>query len=660
MNKNLEIIQEECSDCGICSLASIINYYGGHISLETLRFNTNTSSNGTNAYELINCAKKYGFNSYGKTVEKIENIKTPFIAHLRLENDFYHFVVVYKVRDNNLLIMDPAIGFKKIKLIDFNKLFTGVILCFSPISTIPRFKENKFIIKKLLDEIKTNKNNYIIILIISFITLILTTIINLQVDLLSINKNIIYYFLLIIFINELFILIRSNLLINNSIKFNTKIIKEFIIHIFKLPSNYLKLKTNGEIVTRFNELNELSINIFNIVINILFNVLLCIIIGFIIFFKTPKLIYIIFLYSLLYILFNLKVYKKLIKEIRYSISLEEDYNSNIVDYIANINTIKNLNIYNYFINNVNNNLFNKNNINKSINKKIFRVNFINNLFINILTLLVLYFILKNNYNLNNSLLIFMLFNFYLSNIKGIIDYYPTIILYKSIIKKNSDFLSFERPKLPLIPNKFNFIQVKNLNYFINGNKILDNINLNIMNKDKIFINGPSGIGKSTLMKILNKEIINYKGLILKDNINIKEYNLSNLITYTHQDESLFNDTIYNNILLGENIEKCELDKVLRICRINDINIIKEIGLNSLIINNSCVSGGEKNRIILARSLIHSKKILILDEVLKEVDKDLEVNIIKDIINEYKDKTIIYISHKNVGFLFNKVLTLGKE
>ena len=162
------------------------------------------------------------------------------------------------------------------------------------------------------------------------------------------------------------------------------------------------------------------------------------------------------------------------------------------------------------------------------------------------------------------------------------------------------------------------------------------------------------------MKILNNEITNYKGIILKDNVNIKDYNPSSLITYISQEESLFNDTILNNITLGKNVDKKLLDEIFKICRLDNINIIKEVGLNSMIINNSSISGGEKNRMILARSLIHSKNILILDEVLKEVDEELEINIIKDILKFYKNKTIIYISHKNVGFLFKKVLTLGKE
>jgi len=660
MKKKLEVIQEEISDCGICSLASIIKYYNGYIPLETLRYETKTNSEGVNAYELINVSKKYGFNSYGEKINDLENKKTPFIAHLKLENGLYHFVVVYNIKKDKLLIMDPKIGFIQMQKEEFNKMFTGVILNFIPIDAIPKYKENKFIKNKIIKDIKNTKSSNIFIVMISLIILLFTTLINLEVEILKINKYLIYYFLGIIILNEILILIKNNLLLNKSIKFNTSIIKDFVIHIFNLPSNYLKLKQNGEIVTRFNELNDFGHSIYNIILDIIFNVILSIILFILLFLKSSKMTYVIIIFTIIFIVFNTKIYKKIINEIKYSISLESEYNSNIIEFVSNIISIKNLNINYYFINNINSNLIKKNKINKKINKTVYMINFINNLLISFINLIILYLIIHNKINLTNSLLIYILYNYYVNIIKNIIDYYPTIILFKSIINKNSEFLSFRAHKTNLTIDDFKCIYVRNLNYFINGKLILNNINFNIKYKDKVFINGPSGIGKSTLMKILNKDIEDYKGKIYIDNNNLKKYDVSKIITYIKQDETLFNDTILNNILLGKKTPKKELEKILKICRIDKINIVKDIGLDAIIINNSNISGGEKNRIILARSLIHSKDILILDEVLKETDYKLEIDIIKDIIKNYNKKTIIYISHKNVSFLFNKVLTLGKE
>lgn len=656
MKKYYEVIQEECSDCGICCLASIIKYYGGNVSLESLRFYTETSNKGTNAYELINCARKFGLDSFGERIEILENIKLPVIAHLKLENEFFHFVVIYEIKNNFIYLMDPSIGLKKIKLEEFYKIYTGNILHFRQVGEIPKYKKSEFMKNKLFTEIKNNKKSFFILLFMSFIILGLTMINNLGIELLNKNYNYCFVLFFIIFLNEFLNLIKNNIMLKNNINFNNKIIKEFVIHIFKLPLNYLKLKQKGEISTRFNELNDVSNNIINFCFDVILSFMLCFISILFISKFSSKLFFTIFILTILYITFNLKVYKKLVNEIRYSVNLEESYNSNILDYISNFDTIKHLNIYNYFINNINSNLNKKNNVTKTLNKKIYLFSMINNMLFNIFLILIYIFLLKSNFAMSKCLVIITLINLYISNMKNIVDLYPTFILFKTYVNKNSEFLSFEIKENNKFVNTFSKIIIKNLSYKINNFYILENINYKINREDKIFIKGPSGSGKSTLMKILNNEIKKYIGNVYLDNFDIRKYDLSTLVTYISQNETLFDDTLYNNLCLGKDVQDKDIDLVIKVCRLDNINI----DLNSNFINNNILSGGEKNRVILARSLIHSNNILILDEVLKEVDYELEVNIIKDILKYYSDKTIIYISHKDVGYLFDRVLTFRKE
>lgn len=659
MKKIYEVIQEEKSDCGICSLSCIIKYCNGSIPLETLRINTNTNEFGTNALELINCAKKYGFDAYGKKVDILNEISFPVIVHLKLKNSFYHFVVIYRVNKKYVYMMDPSCGMKKMKLNDFYEIFTGVVLYFIPINNIPRYKSNKFIFNKLKLEINTKIKKYIKLLIINLIILFLSIVISMEIKLLGVNINFVYLLFSIVIINEILVYFRNKTILKLSIDFNNKIIKYFINHIFKLPLKYLKLKRKGEIVTRFNELNEFGISLINSLLDVLFIILLLflslIILTFFSFIVTSILIF----FVVIYILFNIKIYKRIVNDIRYSINLDESYNSNIIEYISNIETIKNINYYNYFRKNILYNLINKSYIKKNISIKMYKINLINNSIISLLFLFISYLIISNNYSLSNSLTIFILINYILENIKLLIGYLPTYYLLKSIILKNNDFLSYKEDSL-LYLNDFKSIRIKNLSYSINNNIILNNINFRINKNDKIFILGPSGVGKSTLMKLINKEYDNYTGIILKDNEDIRKYNVNNIITYVSQESNLFDDTIINNITLGKKIDKDLLDNVLRICRLNDLINSKELKYDSTILNNSNISGGEKNRIILARSLIYSKELLILDEVLKEVDIKLEIDILKDLLEFYKDKTIIYISHKNVKFLFSKTLTLERS
>jgi len=658
MKKNLEVLQEEVSDCGVCCLASIIRYYKGDISLEVLRYNTNTSSDGTNALELINCAKRYGFNAYGKKTNNLI-INQPVIAHLKLENNFFHFVVIYKIEKNYVLIMDPSYGLKKVLLEDFYKVFTGVIINLIPINRIPKYKKNNFLFFKIKEELKINKNNYIKLLIISFVIFLITMLNNFEIKILSYNKDYIYLLSIVLVLNNILMYLKNIMLINSSIRFNENIIASFLEHIFKLPLHYLKLKQKGEISTRFTEINDISNSVISFLLEFIYNILLVLFTLISLIYFSFDIFLILFFLSLFYFYINFKIYKRILNDIKVSLTQEEIYNSNILDYISNFTTIKHLNIYDYFSKNILNNLDEKNKITKIINKKVYKIDLINNLFLNFILLFVLYVIINNSYSLSNGLVIYILLNFYITNAKYIVNTYPTILIFKSYINKSNEFLSFQdNKKSPL--KSFNKIIINNLYYKSINKVILNNINFSIFNKEKIFISGPSGIGKSTFVKILNNEINNYKGNVLVDGKDIKTFDLSNFVTYVSQEEKLFNDTIYNNITLGEEISKEELDNVIKLTRLDKINIIKNVGLDASIINDNSLSGGERNRIILARSLIHSKKILILDEVLKELDKGMEIEIIKDILEYYKDKTIIYISHKDVEFLFDKVLTFRKE
>ena len=100
MNKKLVVKQEEISDCGVCSLLSIIRYYHGNTSLESLRISSLTSNDGVTAYNLINCAIEYGFDAVGVILDKIPVDQLPCIAHIRINESLSHFMVIYSVKND--------------------------------------------------------------------------------------------------------------------------------------------------------------------------------------------------------------------------------------------------------------------------------------------------------------------------------------------------------------------------------------------------------------------------------------------------------------------------------------------------------------------------------------------------------------------------------
>ena len=144
----MEIIkQRDLKDCGACSLLSIIKHYKGYVPLEKIRLDTYTTKDGTTAYHLINAAKKYGFDSYGAKIDSDtlfnQNILMPCIAHLNLKNGITHFVVLYKISKNKLLVMDPGKGKVTMTKTEFLDVWTNIILFFHPREKILKYtKEN--------------------------------------------------------------------------------------------------------------------------------------------------------------------------------------------------------------------------------------------------------------------------------------------------------------------------------------------------------------------------------------------------------------------------------------------------------------------------------------------------------------------------------------
>ena len=198
------------------------------------------------------------------------------------------------------------------------------------------------------------------------------------------------------------------------------------------------------------------------------------------------------------------------------------------------------------------------------------------------------------------------------------------------------------------------IEFKNLsfNYEENKKPIFKNLNLKILNGQKIGILGETGIGKSTLFDLLCGLVKPTEGNVSIDDINIsnfKDNTYLNKFGYVSQSIFLFDDTIRNNICFKLEDEEISADKRLE-------NVLKESELTDFVssLENKIdttvgekgvrLSGGQKQRIGIARALYKKPEILILDEATNALDKMTENNIIENIFNSYNDKTIILISH----------------
>lgn len=271
--------------------------------------------------------------------------------------------------------------------------------------------------------------------------------------------------------------------------------------------------------------------------------------------------------------------------------------------------------------------------------------------------------MNETFTIGKVILVYMLYSNYISAIKVFIDKLPDInYAYKNIekvnglLKKKDSAVSFKTINGNIKVENLSF---KRIDYLFN------NINYEIKEGSKVMLVGSSGCGKSTFLKILLKYFSSYTGNIFINDVNLKDIDeavINNSFTYIGQNEKIFNDTIKNNILLDRRVSDKLYEEVINITRVNEIinskglkdgSIIEEDGFN--------LSGGERQRIILARSLIKNSNYLLIDEALSEVDDTLEKSIILDLIDKFKDKTIIYVSHKeSIQKLFKNKIFLERS
>ena len=219
---------------------------------------------------------------------------------------------------------------------------------------------------------------------------------------------------------------------------------------------------------------------------------------------------------------------------------------------------------------------------------------------------------------------------------------------------------------PVELGKIEKIQFKNVSFAYNkGEKpVLENLNLVISGKDKIGVMGASGIGKSTIIRLLLRFWDVTSGEILINGINIKDislYSLRSHIALLEQDTFIFNDTIAGNIAFGK--PAATLDEIKTAAKRAGLAEFIETLPNKYDTDmgelGSRLSGGERQRVGIARVMLTDPDMLVMDEPTSALDIINEKGLLKTLDEEYKDKMIMIVSHRRSTLTdCNRILTVN--
>ena len=339
--------QQGIKDCGVTCLYNIIRYYKGNISIDKLRNLTKTDNNGTSIYNIVEASNKLGLksNAYMCKYNSLNKISWPFIAHIKLDEKYDHFIVIKNIKKDKIIVEDPIRGKVIYDKNMFLKEWTNVVITFE--------KTNDLVKENSKKNICVFKNKFIVtcfllVFIISILASIFSLLNSFYLSALyngfESSKFILFLFLLLSVIKSIIDYIRNRAIISFDKKLNFKVMNKVYKKILSLPLKYHHSRPVGDIVSRINDLSSIREFVNTILFSSLLDILYMILILIFMFIINKYLFLLIFLisviYIILYLFFRNKIYSR-------SYDLKEKnslINSYLVESIVGINTIKNCGI----------------------------------------------------------------------------------------------------------------------------------------------------------------------------------------------------------------------------------------------------------------------------------------------------------------------------
>lgn len=650
INKLPVIQQVQHSECGHACVAMVSNYHGHCIDLFSLREIEEPSMNGSTLFDIVKLLEKLKLSTRALRVDvtELKYVQCPAILHWNMN----HFVVLKSINNKYAIIHDPASGRRKISLSELSSSFTGVVLeiekttDFSSISA-----KQKFRLIDLFHSIQGLKNNLIVLLFLSLTIEVFILINPLFLQYITDNAanthslNNLYViasgFIILTLCHTFIEYTRSNFVVFLTNSMSEYFSSGVMNHLLRIPFEYFERRHKGDILSRFHSIHEIQSKVTTDSINTLLDGIVIILAVAIMLFYSIQLTAIVLLALTLFLILRICFYRHHKNQTEISVGEHANVSSKFLEILHSIMPIK---LYSkepfmyrdwksYFIKAMNADIrIARANILYST-ANIFLFN-IEHIFVVIVGAIL---VIHNQFSIG-MLIAFLAYRQILvskssSFIHKIFDYKLVSVQ----LTRVADILmqSVEIAKDVNIIDKEiqGAIKVQNLEYKYSGsqNLILNNIDFYIKEGEKVAITGPSGIGKTTLLKLMLGLLVPTNGKILIDDVCLEGWGIQkyrNACASVMQDDTLISGSILDNITFMD--ARINIDRVYEVAKISQIHediLNMPMNYETLIGDmGSVLSGGQKQRILIARALYKNPKILFLDEATSHLDIETEVKI----------------------------------
>ncbi|HKK45243.1 MAG TPA: peptidase domain-containing ABC transporter [Balneolaceae bacterium] len=684
--RKIGIKQHDITDCGAACLASVAAHHNLKLPIARIRQYASTDKKGTNILGMIEAAEKLGFSAKGVKGEfkSLFKIPTPAIAHVVVKEVLHHFVVIYDTTDTHILIMDPKDGkLRKIPHKKFKEQWTKVLVLLMPDEDFQPGNKKISTFNRLWFLLKPHKAILLQALfgaaIFTLIGLSTAIFVQLMVDhvLVEGNKNLLNLLgtgMIILLLLQIFIgATKTIFTLKTGQLIDARLILGYYKYLLRLPQRFFDTMRIGEIISRINDavkirafINDVSINL---AVN-LFVVLFSFGLMFTYFWKLGLImVCIIPAYAFIYFITN-RINKKTQRKVMENAA---DLESQLVESLNSVSTIKQFGLEDY------SNIKTENHFVKLLNStyrsglnSVFSSNasqFSSRLFTIILLWLGAYYVIDNAITTGELMSFYAVIGYFTGPASKLIGLNKTIQDAMIAADRLFEIMDLEKEKegkqIELNPKLVGDITFKNVKFRYGSRAtIFENLSLSIPKGKTTAFVGESGSGKTTIINILQKLYPLDEGNIFIGNINLKyitNKSLRNTISVVPQHIDLFAGNVIDNIAVGE--FNPNMKRIIGICQ--QLRIIKFIenlpnGFETYLgENGASLSGGEKQRIAIARALYKDPEILILDEATSSLDSSSEQYVQRtiDFLTE-RGKTIILIAHRlSTVFKADKICVL---
>ncbi|EKB7628832.1 peptidase domain-containing ABC transporter [Enterococcus faecalis] len=666
MNNKIKLCNQLTdSECGICCIKMISDYYGAIRPLSFYRDKISIGRDGTSVKQLLKVLADIQLESNLVEVKSTNTIpiSKPFVAINEKDN---HYVVAINCK-NNIKVYDPAKGIYKLEKIEFHDLYPFIIIP-TPKDSFKKVHISEHTWKIFSIELKNNRKLLFGLLFTAIFSYIISMSIPLSIqkiiDLytrtnvlnqynakfiltIALLGCIVYYFVLSF---NSFFSIKVQIALDKSLNWS---LYEKILNV---PYYFFESRGAGELLFRINALGSVRDVLSTSIVKVLVE-------GGMLVFALAYLFYnniILGLISVL-LLVVLSVYMFFLNKKLYLVNQDVTESSSKIllkqiESLNNFLTIKLSGNISYFVTDYQNHYSDF--VNKY--KKSQNVNLYNNNFISSIALFAPFVILLTCFafpkifpiSLGSNIAIFYLNGLILNRYVNLFSSVTQFYVIKSILVRINDVLEADNEDVNVngkIIKNINSINFNNVDFSYTDNsvKILDGVTFTIPVHQTTAIVGATGSGKSTLLKLITGLYSPTDGEIKVNDIPLSKLNLvryRKLFGIVSQDTKLFNGSIKSNIILNHEEDSKKIETVCEDSQIlQDINNMP-LGLNTFISDNSSnISGGQRQRISIARALYKKPKVLLLDEATSSLDMITEKKIMNNL--EKYTSTKIIIAHR---------------